>query len=116
MDNTEMIRSLLTKYIERTREQLTVEIPQSIEAGDWEAARREAHTIKGSALTLAAKELGQGAARLELACKRIDQAEIAVALPPLDAAFSRFEAEVRRYLDSAEDETSSEPCQEEQGA
>jgi CheY-like chemotaxis protein len=116
MDNTEMIRSLLTKYIERTREQLTVELPRSMEAGDWEAARRGAHTIKGSALTLAAKELGRTAARLELAFKRIDQAEITVALPPLEAAFSRFEAAVRCYLGSQAGETSSEACQAEQGA
>jgi signal transduction histidine kinase/DNA-binding response OmpR family regulator len=98
MDNTGMIRSLLNGFLERTAGQIAEVIPQSVAAGDWDTARREAHTIKGSALTMAAGELGEAAARLELACKNIDNAEIAAALPLLAAAFTRFEAEARSYL------------------
>jgi CheY-like chemotaxis protein len=99
MDNTELIRSLLIRFIERTQEQIAADIPRSMEAGDWGEARRTAHTIKGSALTLAARELGQTAARLEIAFKDVDKAEMDAALPLLGAAFTRFEAEGRRYLE-----------------
>lgn len=98
MDNEEMIRSLLVRFIDRTREQIISDIPRSMEAADWETARREAHTIKGSALTLAAHELGQTAARLELAFKNIDTAEMNATHPLLADAFVRFEAEARRCL------------------
>jgi HPt (histidine-containing phosphotransfer) domain-containing protein len=98
MDNTGMIRSLLSGFLERTAGQISAAIPQSMAAGDWDTARREAHTIKGSALTMAAGELGEIAARLELAFKNIDNAEMAAALPLLGAAFTRIEAEARSYL------------------
>jgi signal transduction histidine kinase/DNA-binding response OmpR family regulator/HPt (histidine-containing phosphotransfer) domain-containing protein len=98
MGNTEMIRSLLIRFIERTGGQLDSVIPQCIADGDWNALRMEAHTIKGSALTLAAKDLGQTAARLELAGKDANIPEINVLVPLLKAAFSRFEKEARRYL------------------
>jgi signal transduction histidine kinase/DNA-binding response OmpR family regulator/HPt (histidine-containing phosphotransfer) domain-containing protein len=99
MDNAEMIRSLLIRFIERTGEQIDTVIPQSIAAGDWDAVRLEAHTIKGSALTLTAKDLGQTAARLELACKNVNISEINTLVPPLKTAFFQFEKEARRYLD-----------------
>jgi HPt (histidine-containing phosphotransfer) domain-containing protein len=99
MDDEDMIRSLLVRFIERTREQIAADIPRSMETGNWEDARREAHTIKGSALTLAAGELGQAASRLELAFKNVDEAEMAASRPLLADAFTRFEAEVKRCLD-----------------
>jgi HPt (histidine-containing phosphotransfer) domain-containing protein len=98
MGNEEMIRSLLVRFIDRTREQIAAGIPCCMEAADWETARREAHTIKGSALTLTAGELGQAAARLELAFKNGDRAGMNAALPPVADAFARFEAEVSRFL------------------
>ncbi|MDR0761168.1 MAG: response regulator [Treponema sp.] len=98
LDNGELIHSLLLGFIDKTREQIAVGIPRSMEAEDWEEAMRGAHTIKGSALTLAAKELGHSAARLELAFKNLDHAEMSAAFPLLAAAFTRFEAEAGRYL------------------
>jgi signal transduction histidine kinase/DNA-binding response OmpR family regulator len=99
LKDEETIRSLLIRFINRTQEQIAVNIPSCMEAGNWEEARREAHTLRGSALTLAAKELGQLAARLEAAFKNLDHAEISSVFPLVEAAFTRFEAEVRRYLD-----------------
>jgi signal transduction histidine kinase/DNA-binding response OmpR family regulator/HPt (histidine-containing phosphotransfer) domain-containing protein len=94
----ELIRSLLIRFIDRTREQIRTDIPRCMEAGDWEEARREAHTMKGSALTLAARELGQTAARLEAAFKNRDYGGMSSVFPLLDAAFTRFETEAGQYL------------------
>ena len=107
LNNGEMIHSLLIRFIDRTREQIAVDIPCGMTAENWEEVRREAHTIKGSALTLTAKELGQTAARLELAFKDLDHDEMNAAFPLLAAAFTRFEAAARRYLNE-----NPKPCKE----
>jgi CheY-like chemotaxis protein/HPt (histidine-containing phosphotransfer) domain-containing protein len=96
-DNIDTIRSLMVRFIERTRGQIEA-IPESMAKEDWEAARRDAHTIKGSALTLAGRELGQTAARLELAFKNMDRGEMQAALPLLGKAFDRFRGEVEGFL------------------
>ncbi|MDR0377479.1 MAG: response regulator [Spirochaetaceae bacterium] len=97
MDNEDLLRSLLIRFLDRTREQIDRDIPRSVEAGDWEAARRAAHTIKGSALTMSAQELGQAAARLELAIKNRSRAEMDAAFPLAAAAFTRLEGEAGRF-------------------
>jgi HPt (histidine-containing phosphotransfer) domain-containing protein len=99
MDNRETAKSLVTQFIQRTEEQIAA-IPVLDKAGDMESARREAHTIKGSALTLGGKELGNAAARLELAYKNDDKAEMIAAYPPVGEAFGRFREAVRPFLES----------------
>jgi CheY-like chemotaxis protein/HPt (histidine-containing phosphotransfer) domain-containing protein len=97
MNDEEAARELLVKFIERTTEQLAA-IPGLAEKKDWESARREAHTIKGSSPTLSGKELGEAAARLELAFKEADGPGAAAAYPPVTAAFERFRAAAEAYL------------------
>jgi signal transduction histidine kinase/CheY-like chemotaxis protein/HPt (histidine-containing phosphotransfer) domain-containing protein len=99
MYNEEAAMPLLTQFIERTEAQLAA-LPGMVERQAWEDARREAHTIKGSALTLGGRELGGAAARLELSCKTEDAAEAAAALPAAWEAYGRFKAAVEKYLKS----------------
>jgi CheY-like chemotaxis protein/HPt (histidine-containing phosphotransfer) domain-containing protein len=96
MDNKELARSLLSQFIERSEEQLAA-IPVLTKAKDWEGARREAHTIKGSALTMGGKELGNAALRLEMAYKNNDEKEIQAAFQPLFDAFTRFKKAVQQF-------------------
>ncbi|MDR1178180.1 MAG: Hpt domain-containing protein, partial [Spirochaetaceae bacterium] len=72
-------------------------IADSLKTSDWEAGRRNAHTIKGSALTLAARELGGAAAKLELAFKEQNRTEAETGYPLLVAAYTRFRAEAEKY-------------------
>jgi signal transduction histidine kinase/CheY-like chemotaxis protein/HPt (histidine-containing phosphotransfer) domain-containing protein len=97
MDNEEMALSLLYRFLERTAIQVE-NIPALKEAQDWETARREAHTIKGAAFTMAARELGKTAARLEAAFKNQDFPEMDAAYPPLEEAFGRFKQEAGDFL------------------
>ena len=87
--NKESVTKLLQRFMERTETELAV-LPELIHNQDWETARREAHTIKGSALNLAANELGQAAARLELDCKDIKSDDISSAFMALEQAYRRF--------------------------
>jgi signal transduction histidine kinase/DNA-binding response OmpR family regulator/HPt (histidine-containing phosphotransfer) domain-containing protein len=97
MGDKNAVRPLLVKFLERTGEQIAA-IPRLAEKGDWESARREAHTIKGSSLTLSGKELGQAASRLELAFKNVNKPEIKAAYPPVVKAFARFRAAALLFL------------------
>jgi signal transduction histidine kinase/DNA-binding response OmpR family regulator/HPt (histidine-containing phosphotransfer) domain-containing protein len=99
MDNDEAARTLLAHFIERTEPQIAA-IPGMAGQEDWESARRGAHTVKGGALTMGGRELGKAAARLELACKNKDRAEMTAALPPVEEAFTRFKTAAEAYLAS----------------
>lgn len=87
--NKESVQNLLKRFMERTEAELGA-LPELIEKKDWETARREAHTIKGSALNLAAQDLGQSAARLELDIKEAKEEDIPAALKALTEAYGRF--------------------------
>ena len=99
MNNEEIVLPLLARFISRTQVQLE-NIPNLENAGDWEKARRDAHTIRGTALTMGGAELGKAAARLELAYKNIDRNEMEAAYPPLNEAFGRFKKEAEEYIRS----------------
>jgi CheY-like chemotaxis protein/HPt (histidine-containing phosphotransfer) domain-containing protein len=99
LDNEEMAVSLLEHFLERTGAQIEG-FPALPAAGDWETARREAHTIKGAALTLSGGELGKAAARLEGACKNTDRPETEAAFQELKEAFARFRNEAGKFLET----------------
>jgi signal transduction histidine kinase/DNA-binding response OmpR family regulator/HPt (histidine-containing phosphotransfer) domain-containing protein len=98
LEDTETIKPLLDHFLTRTQTQID-ELPILAERKNWGEARRIAHTIKGSALTLSGQELGQAAARLELAYKTINRDEIKAGLPPLREAFTRFKTEGKKFIE-----------------
>jgi HPt (histidine-containing phosphotransfer) domain-containing protein len=93
------VDSLLARFVERTAEQIA-KLPKLIEAEDWETARREAHTIKGSAMNLQAKNLGSTAAALETAILEQDGAAMQAALPRVDGAFKLFAIAAKTFMDT----------------
>ena len=97
MNDAEIALPLLSRFIERTRTQLE-SIPLLLKEGDWKDAHREAHTIRGAALTMGGKELGKAAARLELACKNTDQDGMDAAYPPLCEAFLGFKKAAEEFI------------------
>jgi signal transduction histidine kinase/DNA-binding response OmpR family regulator len=99
LDNDEMAFSLLEHFLERTNGQIGG-FPALLAAGEWETARREAHTIKGAALTLSGGELGKAAAGLEGACKNADRPEAEAAYEEVKAAFVRFSGEAGKFLET----------------
>jgi signal transduction histidine kinase/CheY-like chemotaxis protein/HPt (histidine-containing phosphotransfer) domain-containing protein len=102
LDNEEMVFSLLERFLERTNGQLEA-FPALAAAGDWESARREAHTIKGAALTLSGRDLGKAAARLEWACKSKDGPETDAAYAQVKEAFARFREKAGQFLETRQD-------------
>jgi HPt (histidine-containing phosphotransfer) domain-containing protein len=97
MNNKELACSLLERFMERTSGQIE-SLPALQALSDWETARREAHTIKGAALTLSGRELGKAAARLEIAFKNADLSEIEAASPQVTEAFARFKEDAGKFL------------------
>jgi signal transduction histidine kinase/CheY-like chemotaxis protein/HPt (histidine-containing phosphotransfer) domain-containing protein len=92
-------RELLGYFVRRSAGQMET-LPGMIRGGNWEEARRLAHTIKGSSMTLSGMELGTAAAALEKACRERDAQKAAAALPPLKGAFRRFQRASEEYLSS----------------
>ncbi|MCA1949213.1 MAG: response regulator, partial [Treponema sp.] len=95
--NRESVQKLLARFMERTEAELA-SLPELIKKEDWETARREAHTIKGSALNLAATELGQSAAQLELDIKDRKLEDIPADLAALNGAYERFKPIAEHFI------------------
>ncbi len=103
----EMVRSLLGRFVERSLAQITL-MPDLLAAGDWETLRREAHTIKGSALNLTGRYLGAAAARLESAAKDGDRPAAEAALSEIEPTFARFRSAAERFIAQGADATSTD--------
>jgi CheY-like chemotaxis protein len=101
LDNAEMVKSLLVRFLDRTGAALDA-IDRCLREKNQDEGRREAHTIKGSALTLGGKELGAAAAALELAFKNAEFGEAGALAPPLADAFGRFKAEAESFINGGE--------------
>jgi len=99
MDDEQAVLSILARFIERTKAQLAA-FPDLEKAEDWENARRNAHTIKGSALTISGVELGNAATRLEQAYINIDREEMKPAYIILQKAFDCFKKEAEDFIRS----------------
>ena len=97
MNDEKAALPLLSRFIERTHLQLE-NIPALKEAGDWESARRDAHTIRGAAFTMGGMELGNAAANLEMACKNASAEETDIAYPLVLKAFLRFKKEAEEFI------------------
>jgi two-component system sensor histidine kinase/response regulator len=93
----DIVDSLLARFVERTAEQIA-NLPKLISAENWDTARREAHTIKGSAMNLQAKNLGRAAAALETAILEQDRDAMRTALPPVDGAFKIFAIAAKTFI------------------
>jgi CheY-like chemotaxis protein len=97
LNDAETIKPLIGRFLERAEDQIAC-LSGMAQQEAWEEGRRIAHTIKGSALTLSGQELGQAAARLELAFKTRTRHEIQAGIPPLMEAFARFKTEAKLFI------------------
>jgi len=91
--------SILSIFLKRTQNQ--IENFQNLEkAGDWDSARRDAHSIKGSAGSLGGGKLREAAARLENACRSDSKAEVKTAFPLLCEAFALYRGKAEEFINS----------------
>jgi CheY-like chemotaxis protein/HPt (histidine-containing phosphotransfer) domain-containing protein len=97
MEDEQTLLPIITQFIERTQAQLE-KIPELEKAGNWKSAGHEAHMIKGAALTMGGKELGNAASRLETAYIKMDRSEIQSAFPLLKQAFTHFKTEAESFV------------------
>jgi HPt (histidine-containing phosphotransfer) domain-containing protein len=97
MGNMDLVRSLLGRFIERTEQQVA-DIPGIAAGGDWETARRDAHTIKGSARSMSGMDLGDAAMRWEDACKNQDLNTVHALAPEVAEALLRFKTAAQPFL------------------
>ena len=97
MNEEKIVLSFLSRFIERTRNQLE-NFPVLKVSGSWAEARREAHTIKGTASTMGGKELGKAAGVLELACINASAEEADAAYLRILEAFAKYKTEAEEFI------------------
>lgn len=101
MNNEQAALPLLSRFLQRTQRQIE-HFPALETAADWETARREAHMIKGAALTMGGLELGRAAAGLEQSCidaaQRTARDEMNAAYLSLCETFESFKKAAEAFL------------------
>jgi HPt (histidine-containing phosphotransfer) domain-containing protein len=90
----DFIAELVGTFLEEAPGMLA-ELRQARAAGDGEAFRRAAHSLKSNSHTFGAVELGAMARALELRGLAGDPAQDAAALDALDAAYARVATALR---------------------
>ncbi len=96
-DDEELLREAVEAFLEDTPGDL-VRLQHLLTAGDWPAAERAAHGLKGGAGTVGAARLRALAQAVEQAAHAADAARCAALAPQLDAALAAFEAAARAAL------------------
>jgi CheY-like chemotaxis protein/HPt (histidine-containing phosphotransfer) domain-containing protein len=99
MNNEEAILPLLSRFIERTRDQIE-NIPLLEKAGDWETVRRNVHSIKGSAGIVGGFELSAKASVLEKIYKSESKEGAETAYREIHNAFDTFRKEAEEFISS----------------
>jgi len=99
MQNIDSAKTLLTRFLERSAEQINA-LPGLVKEENWEEAYRFAHSIKGSSRNLSGMELGDIAAALESAYKEKDMQKIEASLPILHEKFERFKSAAEDFIKS----------------
>jgi len=105
--NRNLYRSLLLKF--RRSQALAVEdIREALAAGDPERAHRIAHTVRGVAGNIGAKELQFAAAAVDLAFRESDSARVDANLPALEAALLRVVCSIAGFATTESEAPASE--------
>ena len=89
--------SVLSIFLKRTQDQIE-NFANLEKAGDWDSARRDAHSIKGSSGNLGGAKLREAAARLEMACKSDSKDEVKTAFPLLREAFALYKSKAEEFI------------------
>jgi len=98
-NDEETILPLLARFIERTSGQLE-NFQALMTSGNWADARRDAHTIKGTARSMGGPELGKMAGVLEQACINASAEEAETAYPCVLEAFAKYKKEAEEFIHS----------------
>ena len=98
-NDNEAAISILSIFLRRTEDQIE-NFPILEKTGDWDSARRDAHSIKGSAGNLGGAKLKEAAARLENACISNSKDEFKTTYPQLCEAFRLFKGKAEEFTNS----------------
>jgi CheY-like chemotaxis protein/HPt (histidine-containing phosphotransfer) domain-containing protein len=98
-DDLDTAVSILSIFLKRTQDQIE-NFPNLEKAGDWDSARRDAHSIKGSSGSLGGAKLKEAAARMEKACLGDSKDEVKTAFPLLCEAFDLYRDRVEKFINS----------------
>lgn len=97
MGDEELMRHVLAGFLAGIPDQLT-ELRRYIAGADMQAVARLAHTIKGSAANIGAKDLRSGALRLEKAAQAGEVESVEILETQLESRFERLRFVLEREV------------------
>jgi len=97
LNDRDAAASIITIFLKRAQNQIE-NFPKLEKAGDWDNARRDAHSIKGSSGSLGGAKLREAAARLEKACRSDSKDEVKIAFPLLCEAFGLYKSKAEEFM------------------
>jgi two-component system sensor histidine kinase/response regulator len=106
--NRALYRNLLLKF-PQNHARSTEEIREALVAGDHERAHRIAHTVRGLAGTIGAKELQTAAATVEAELTSQIPGRVETGLPAFEAALRRVVSSIASFADAESEKPASEP-------
>lgn len=105
--NRDLYCNLLLKF-RQSQASAVEEIRESLAAGDHERAHRIAHTVRGVAGNISAKELQAAAATIDIALRESETARAEANLPALEAALRRVVSSIARFAETESEAPASE--------
>jgi len=105
--NRNLYRSLLLKF-RQSQARAVEDIREALAAGDQERAHRIAHTVRGVAGNIGAKELQFAAAAVDVAFRESDTARVDANLPALEAALVRVVCSIAGFAEIESEAPASE--------
>ena len=105
--NRNLYRNLLLKF-RQSQARSVEDIREALAAGDHERAHRIAHTIRGVAGNIGAKELQAAAVAVDAALRDSDPARWETGLPALEAALRRVVSSIEGFAETESKTSASE--------
>ncbi len=105
--NRNLYRNLLLKF-GQSQARAVEDIREALATGDQELAHRIAHTIRGVAGNIGAKELQAAATAIEIAFRESDTARAEANLPILEAALGRVVSSIAGFAETKSQDSGSE--------
>jgi two-component system, sensor histidine kinase and response regulator len=97
MGDLELAKAVVEGFIDDIPRQIAA-LKEFLEAEDQQAARRQAHTIKGAAANVGGERLREAAFRMEKAIASGDLAAAEPLVSQIEEAFLRLEATMKREM------------------
>lgn len=96
----ELVQSVLSAFVRQVDEDIP-QLIKNLESGDFEAAEKTAHRIKGASANVAAEDICETAGRIETFAREQQPAEVAVEVEQLKDEWKQYVQQTASFISGA---------------